>query len=168
MHGHFELLPSPRETEMALAHFGRDISHPPRVPLEAVFNSLKAGIGGIWEKQRPESARVIWKSIYYAKMTKIVNLGLDQQFSPNNKVFFLNRYFQKKCCSFSFLRPKFSLGMLFRQFGIFPKSSCQLIAHCKPHTDKEFMVLEMINETLLVVFMYIGLSSSVLYDIPET
>ena len=109
---------------MALAHFGRDISHPPRVPLEAVFNSLKAGIGGIWEKQRPESARVIWKSIYYAKMTKIVNLGLDQQFSPNNKVFFLNRYFQKKCCSFSFLRPKFSLGMLFRQFGNFPMSSC--------------------------------------------
>ena len=45
--GHFELLRSPRETEMALAHFGRDISHPPRVPLEAVFNSLKAGIGGI-------------------------------------------------------------------------------------------------------------------------
>ena len=30
------------------------------------------------------------------------------------------------------------------------------------------MVLEMINETLLVVFMYIGLSSSVLYEIPET
>ena len=114
----------PPETEMALAHFGRPFSHPPRVPLEAVFNSLKAGIGGIWEKQRPESARVIWKSIYYAKMTKIVNLGLDQQFSPNNKVFFLNRYFQKKCCSFSFLRPKFSLGMLFRQFGNFPMSSC--------------------------------------------
>ena len=114
----------PPETEMALAHFGRDISHPPRVPFEAVFNSLKAGIGGIWEKQRPESARVIWKSIYYAKMTKIVNLGLDQQFSPNNKVFFLNRYFQKKCCSFSFLRPKFSLGMLFRQFVNFPMSSC--------------------------------------------
>ena len=114
----------PRETEMALAHFGHDISHPPRVPLEAVFNSLQAGIGGIWEKQRPESARVIWKSIYYAKMTKIVNLGRDQQFSPNNKDFFLNRYFQKKFCSFSFLRPKFSLGMLFRQFGNFPMSSC--------------------------------------------
>ena len=90
----------PRETEMALAHFGRGISHPPRVPLEAVFNSLKAGIGGIWEKQRPESARVIWKSIYYAKMTKIVNLGFDQQFSPNNKVFFLHIYLQKNIAHF--------------------------------------------------------------------
>ena len=34
-------------SEMALAHFGRGTSHPPKVPLEAVFNSLKAGIGGI-------------------------------------------------------------------------------------------------------------------------
>ena len=45
--GHFELLRSPPEPEMALAHFGRGTSHPPKVPLEAVFNSLKAGIGGI-------------------------------------------------------------------------------------------------------------------------
>ncbi len=40
IYGHFELLPSPRKTEMALAHFGRDSTHPPRVPLEAVFNAL--------------------------------------------------------------------------------------------------------------------------------
>ena len=74
---------------------------------------------------RPKIARAIQKSFYYVETVKITILGLDQQFSPNNKEFFFHTYLQKKFCSFSFLRPKFSFGILFRQFGNFPKSSCQ-------------------------------------------
>ena len=68
---------------MALALFSCNFSHTPRVPLEAVFHALSAGIGGIWEKQQEKRARAIWKSIYYAKMAKIAISGLDQQFSKN-------------------------------------------------------------------------------------
>ena len=80
---------------------------------------------------RPKRARAIWKSIYYVKWTKIENFPLKWQISSNNKRFFMHAYLQKKYCSFSFSRPKFSFGMPFRQFGIFPKSSCQLIVWAK-------------------------------------
>ena len=74
---------------------------------------------------RPKIARAIQKSFYYVETMKFTILGLDQQFSPNNKEFFFHIYLQKNFCSFSFLRLEFSFGILFTQFGNFSKSSCQ-------------------------------------------
>ena len=117
----------PPETEMALALYSCSFSHPLMVPLEAVFHSPSPDIGGIGEKPQEKRARAIWMSIYCVNWTKIEIFLWKWQFSPHNKHFFIHIYLQKKFCSFSFLRPKFSFGTMFRQFGNFPKSSCQLI-----------------------------------------
>ena len=69
--------------QMAPALLGRGSLHTPRVPLEAENQALSGGIGGICKLPRPERARAIWKSIYYAKMVKFEILGLDHQFSKN-------------------------------------------------------------------------------------
>ena len=115
----------PSETEMALALLGRGSLHPLTTWGENLGVRAYPETVRYWELPHPERARGIRRSIYYVEIGKIMILGLDQQFSPNNKHFFVHMYFQKKYCSFSFLRPKFSFGMLFRQFGNFPKSSCQ-------------------------------------------
>ena len=115
----------PLETEMALALYGCGSSHPLTTWGENLGVRAYPETVRYWELPHPERARAIRKSIYYVEIAKIMILGLDQQFSPNNKDFFVHIYLQKNFCLFSFLRPKFSFGILFRQFGNFPKSSCQ-------------------------------------------
>ena len=112
---------------MALALYGCGSSHPLTTWGENLGVRAYPETVRYWELPHPERARVIRKSIYYVEMVKFPILGLDQQFSPINKEFFFHIYLQKHFCSFSFLRLEFSFGMLFRQFGNFSKSSCQLI-----------------------------------------
>ena len=110
---------------MALALLGRGSLHPLTTWGENLGVRAYPEAVRPCKLPRPKIARAIQKSFYYVETVKFTILGLDQQFSPNNKEFFFHIYLQKKFCLFSFLRPKFSFGILFRQFGNFPKSSCQ-------------------------------------------
>ena len=100
----------------------------------------------MWEKPREFRARAIWKSIYYVKLAKIEILLCERQFSPIIKDFSFHTYLKKKICLFSFLRPKFSFGMLFRQFGNFPKSSCQHTVKGEQFVKNSFLSQHTVKE----------------------
>ena len=98
-------------------------------------------------------------------MAKNVILGLDQQFSSTNKDFLVHRHLQKKFCSFFFLRPKFSFGMLFRQFGNFPMSSCgptvltdKIVTISNTTSDfrllKESQIITMVSVNMFLCFFF--------------
>ena len=114
----------PPEPERALALLGRGSLHPLTTWGENLGVRAYPEAVRPCKLPRPKIARAIQKSFYYVETVKFTILGLDQQFSPNNKDFFVHTYLQKNFCLFSFLRPKFSFGILFRQFGNFPMSSC--------------------------------------------
>ena len=110
---------------MALALLGRGSLHPLTTWGENLGVRAYPEAVRPCKLPRPKIARAIQKSFYYVETVKFTILGLDQQFSPNNKEFFFHIYLQKNFCSFSFLRLEFSFGILFTQFGNFSKSSCQ-------------------------------------------
>ena len=114
-----------RNPKIALALLGRGSLHPLTTWGENLGVRAYPETVRPCKLPRPKIARAIQKSFYYVETVKFTILGLDQQFSPNNKEFFFHIYQQKIFCSFSFLRLEFSFGMLFTQFGNFSKSSCQ-------------------------------------------
>ena len=56
---------------------------------------------------------------------------------------------------------EYSLLLLIFIFQLIQSFYVIFITLCKPHEDKEFLALELINEIQLIVLMYIGLSSSI-------
>ena len=65
---------------------------------------------------------------------------------------------------------KFNLIYLIGLFLIIQSAYIMFISQCRPHEDIKFQYLEMMNETLLTVLMYVGLSSSTvaIVNTPET
>ena len=73
---------------MALALLGRGSLHPLTTWGENLGVRAYPEAVRPCKLPRPKIARAIQKSFYYVETVKITILGLDQQFSPNNKDFF--------------------------------------------------------------------------------
>ena len=81
---------------MALALLGRGSLHPLTTWGENLGVRAYPEAVRPCKLPRPKIARAIQKSFYYVEMVKITILGLDQQFSPNNKEFFFASIYEQK------------------------------------------------------------------------